>query len=170
MAVRKLEIYGSPVLRERAKPVAEINGSVVALAQDMRETMHAFSGVGLAGNQVGVLLRIITVLHPEKKEDLVVINPEIAFAGEEKEIGEEGCLSIPEIYGKVERARQILVRGMDLKGREVEILAEGLFARILQHEIDHLDGVLFVDRLHPAKRLLLSGKLKKLVRGGVAQT
>jgi len=167
--VRKLEIYGSPVLREKAKPVMEIDGLVVTLAQDMRETMHAFSGIGLAGNQVGVLLRIVTVLHPEKKEDLVVINPEIVFAGEEREIGEEGCLSIPEIYGKVERARQVLVRGMDLKGREVEVLAEGLFARILQHEIDHLNGILFVDHLHPAKRLLLSGKLKKLVRREVMQ-
>lgn len=166
MALRTLERYGSPVLREKAQPVVDITGEIVALAQDMLETMHAFSGIGLAGNQVGVPLRIITVLHPETKENLVVVNPEVVAMSAEKELGEEGCLSIPEVYGKVERALRVTVRGMDLQGKEVEIEAQGLLARIFQHEIDHLDGVLFVDRLHPAKRLLLSSKLKRIAREG----
>lgn len=166
MALRTLEKYGSPVLREKARPVADITGEIVTLAQDMLETMHAFSGIGLAGNQVGVPLRIITVLHPETRENLVVVNPEVVAMSAEREVGEEGCLSIPEVYGKVERALRVTVRGVDLQGKEVEIEAQGLLARIFQHEIDHLDGVLFVDRLHPAKRLLLSSKLKKIAREG----
>lgn len=166
MALRVLEKYGSPVLRKKAQPIVDVTGEIVALAQDMLETMHAFSGIGLAGNQVGVPLRIITVVHPETREDLVVINPEIVAISTERELGEEGCLSIPEVYGKVERALRVTVRGMDLRGKEVEIAAQGLLARIFQHEIDHLDGVLFVDRLHPAKRLLLSSKLKKIAREG----
>lgn len=166
MALRTLEKYGSPVLREKAQPVTDITGDIIALAQDMLETMHAFSGIGLAGNQVGIPLRIITVLHPETKDNLVIVNPEIVVMGTEKELGEEGCLSIPEVYGKVERARFIVVRGVNLQGREVEIEAQGLLARIFQHEVDHLDGILFVDRLHPAKRLLLSSKLKKIAREG----
>lgn len=166
MALRVLEKYGSPVLRKKAQPIVDVTEEIVALAQDMLETMHAFSGIGLAGNQVGVLLRIITVVHPETREDLVVINPEIVAISTERELGEEGCLSIPEVYGKVERALRVTVRGMDLRGKEVEIAAQGLLARIFQHEIDHLDGVLFVDRLHPAKRLLLSSKLKKIAREG----
>lgn len=166
MALRVLEKYGSPVLRKKAQPIVDVTEEIVALAQDMLETMHAFSGIGLAGNQVGVPLRIITVVHPETREDLVVINPEIVAMSTERELGEEGCLSIPEVYGKVERALRVTVRGMDLRGKEVEIAAQGLLARIFQHEIDHLDGVLFVDRLHPAKRLLLSSKLKKIAREG----
>ncbi|MEN3183999.1 MAG: peptide deformylase [Atribacterota bacterium] len=166
MALRVLEKYGSPVLRKKAQPIVDVTEEIVALAQDMLETMHAFSGIGLAGNQVGVPLRIITVVHPETREDLVVINPEIVAISTERELGEEGCLSIPEVYGKVERALRVTVRGMDLRGKEVEIAAQGLLARIFQHEIDHLDGVLFVDRLHPAKRLLLSSKLKKIAREG----
>lgn len=168
MALRTLEKYGSPVLREKAQPIVSIDGDILTLAQDMRETMHALSGIGLAGNQVGALLRIITVFYPETQGDLVVINPEIVIASEEQEIGEEGCLSIPEVYGKVERALRVLVRGIDLRGKEIEIEAEGLLARVFQHEIDHLNGILFVDRLHPAKRLLLGSKLKRIAREGVS--
>ncbi|MBC7217596.1 MAG: peptide deformylase [Candidatus Caldatribacterium sp.] len=166
MSLRVIEKYGSSVLREKARPITDLTQEIVDLAQDMRETMHAFSGIGLAGNQVGVPLRIITVLHPETKEDLVIINPEITAVSSEKELGEEGCLSIPEVYGKVERALRVVVRGINLQGKEIRIEAEGLLARVFQHEIDHLDGILFVDRLHPAKRLLLSNKLKKIARGG----
>lgn len=166
MPLRVLERYGSPVLREKAQPITRITQDIVVLAQDMQETMHAFSGIGLAGNQVGMPLRIITVLHPETREDLVILNPEIVAMSAERELGEEGCLSIPEVYGKVERALWVVVRGVDLEGREIKIEAEGLLARIFQHEIDHLDGILFIDRLHPARRLLLNGKLKKLARQG----
>lgn len=166
MALRTLEKYGSPLLRKKAEAILRIDEDIVALAQDMLETMHAFSGIGLAGNQVGVPLRIITVVHPETKDHLVLVNPEIVVESHERELGEEGCLSIPEVYGKVERALQVVVRAVDLKEREVTIEARGLLARILQHEIDHLNGILFVDRLHPAKRLLLSSKLKRIAREG----
>jgi len=151
MAVRPIEKYGSNVLRKKAEWIKEVDGEVLSILRDMKETMHAFSGVGLAGNQIGIPLRLITFIHPETKE--------------EKEIGEEGCLSIPEVYAKVERCQKVVVKGLDERGREVLLEAEGFLARILQHEIDHLDGILFVDHLSPSRRLLLGNKLKKIARG-----
>ncbi|MGC8777411.1 MAG: peptide deformylase [Candidatus Caldatribacteriaceae bacterium] len=164
MAVRTIEKYGSDVLRKRAERIEHIDGKVLSIVQDMKETMHAFSGVGLAGNQIGILLRVVTLVHPETKEDLALVNPEIVSQSEEKEVGEEGCLSIPEVYAKVERTQRVVVRGFNEKGQEVVLEAEGFLARILQHEIDHLDGILFVDRLSPSRRLLLGNKLKKISR------
>jgi len=161
VATRMIQKYGSEVLRKRAQEIEEINGTVLTLVKDMKETMHASSGVGLAGNQVGVLLRIITFVYPETQKDGVLLNPEIVYRSEERELGEEGCLSIPEIYAKVERSREVLVKGMNEEGEKVTMEAQGFLARILQHEIDHLDGILFVDRLSPSRRLLLGGKLKK---------
>jgi peptide deformylase len=165
MAVRPIEKYGSNVLRKKAEWIKEVDGEVLSILRDMKETMHAFSGVGLAGNQIGIPLRLITFIHPETKEDLALLNPEIVARGEEKEIGEEGCLSIPEVYAKVERCQKVVVKGLDERGREVLLEAEGFLARILQHEIDHLDGILFVDHLSPSRRLLLGNKLKKIARG-----
>lgn len=164
MSVRTIETYGSNILRQKAKPVQEVNGEIFALLKDMKETMHAFSGVGLAGNQIGIPLRLVTLIHPETKEELALVNPEIVSRSEEKEIGEEGCLSIPEIYAKVERNWKIVVRGLNEKGKEITLEAEGFLARILQHEIDHLEGILFIDYLSPSRRLLLASKLKKILR------
>ena len=162
MAVKGIKIYGSSILREKAQPIENIDQKVWDLAQDMKETMRLAGGVGLAGNQVGVLWRIITFTNPEEKKDQVLINPHIIYFGEEKEKEEEGCLSFPDIYDRVERAKEVVVEGWDLDGKEITIEGKGLLARILQHEIDHLDGILFVDRLSPARRLLLWNKLKKI--------
>ncbi|MEN3185837.1 MAG: peptide deformylase [Atribacterota bacterium] len=163
--IRTIERYGSEILRQKAQRVDHVDGAIRAILQDMKETMHAFSGVGLAGNQVRVPLRLITFIHPDTKEDLVLVNPELLWQSEEREVGEEGCLSVPEIYAKVERSRKITVRGLDEQGKEMVFEAEGFLARVLQHEIDHLDGVLFVDHLSPSRRLLLGNKLKKIARG-----
>lgn len=166
--IRTIERYGSEILRMKAQQVSHVNGEIRAILRDMKETMHTFSGVGLAGNQIGVLLRLVTFVHPDTKEDLALINPEIVWQSEEKEVGEEGCLSVPEVYAKIERSRKVRVRGLNEKGEEMIFDADGFLARILQHEIDHLDGILFVDHLSPSRRLLLGNKLKKIARGNGA--
>ncbi|MEW6573089.1 MAG: peptide deformylase [Bacillota bacterium] len=143
MAVFKVLEIGDPTLREKAKPVVKINPPLIRLLNDMAETMYANSGVGLAGPQVGVLKRIIVVDAGQGLYQL--INPEITAAeGSEKD--REGCLSIPGVWGEVTRAARVKVRALNTSGETVEIDAQGLFARALQHEIDHLDGVLFIDR------------------------
>ena len=162
MAIREIKTYGSPVLRAKAQPIENVNQEVWNLAQDMKETMRLAKGVGLAANQVGVLWRIITFTNPEEQKDQVLINPQIVHLSEEREKDEEGCLSFPDIYDQVERAKKVVVKGRDLEGKEITIEGEGLLARILQHEIDHLDGILFVDRLSPARRLLIRNKLKRI--------
>jgi peptide deformylase len=146
-----------------ARPVQSLNGDLHQLIQDMVETMYAAPGVGLAANQVGSLHRIF-VANPSQDHDpaklLVLINPELV-EGQGELVSEEGCLSIPKFRDEVRRARRVLVRGLDRDGRPIQVEGEDLLARILQHEIDHLNGVLFVDRLSPAKRDILLRKLKK---------
>jgi peptide deformylase len=160
---RPILTYGDPILRQPAKAVADINGDLQQLIDDMVETMYAAPGVGLAANQVGSLRRVF-VANPSEDHDpgrlLVVINPEL-IESEGEIIAEEGCLSIPEFREDVRRARRVLIRGLDRNERAVEIEGEDLLARILQHELDHLNGILFVDRLSPAKRLILSRKLRR---------
>lgn len=160
---RPILTYGDPILRQPAKAVADINGDLQQLIDDMVETMYAAPGVGLAANQVGSLRRVF-VANPSEDHDpgrlLVVINPELVES-EGEIIAEEGCLSIPEFREDVRRARRVLIRGLDRNERAVEIEGEDLLARILQHELDHLNGILFVDRLSPAKRLILSRKLRR---------
>jgi len=155
--------YGAPVLRRAAVPIRNLNGSLQALIDDMVETMYAAPGVGLAANQVGRLERVF-VANPSDDRDpsqlLVVVNPELVKT-EGELISEEGCLSVPEFREDVRRARRVLLRGLDRHGGPLEIEAEDLLARIFQHEVDHLNGVLFVDHLSPAKRLLLKPRLKK---------
>jgi peptide deformylase len=160
---RSILTYGQPILRQVARPVQNLNGDLHQLIQDMVETMYAAPGVGLAANQVGSLHRVF-VANPSEDHDpaklLVVINPELVESQGEF-ISEEGCLSIPEFRDEVRRARRVLVRGLDRNERPIEVEGEDLLARIFQHEIDHLNGVLFVDRLSPAKRDILLRKLKK---------
>jgi peptide deformylase len=160
---RPILTYGNPILRQVAQPVQNLNGDLHQLIQDMVETMYAAPGVGLAANQVGSLHRVF-VANPSEDHDpaklLVVINPELVERQGEL-VSEEGCLSIPEFRDKVRRDRRVLVRGLDRNGRPIQVEGEDLLARILQHEIDHLNGVLFVDRLSPAKRDILHRKLKK---------
>ncbi len=158
---REILIYGNELLREKAQPVEDIDSNVLSVLETMKRLMREASGIGLAGNQVGVLQRIITLVNPDSGGEISLINPVVVNQGSSKEKSEEGCLSIPEVFAKVERPSEILVRGLTPEGQERELEARGLFARILLHEIDHLDGVLFVDRLTPARRLLLAGKLKR---------
>lgn len=163
MAIRKIVKFGHPVLHQKAAPVAEINEEIVSLARDMVETMHLAPGIGLAAPQVGVSQRLITVdlSVGEKPEELIImVNPEILETeGEITE--EEGCLSVPEIREKVTRPARVLVRGIDLSGKEVELEARDILARVFCHELDHLEGKLFLDRLSPLKRSLLQKKLRR---------
>lgn len=154
---------GDPVLRRKAAPVADITDDMRRLIRDMFDTMYAEEGVGLAAPQVGVSDRIIVIdPHLEGEESFALINPEIIEASRESEKGEEGCLSIPGLRDLVERSTSVRVRGLTPDGELREVAAEGLLARILQHEVDHLDGVLFLDRLSPLKRKLLLAKWQKI--------
>ncbi|OQY06486.1 MAG: peptide deformylase [Fusobacteriia bacterium 4572_132] len=158
--ILKITKYGNPVLRKKAKKVEEINEEILELLNNMVETMYDAPGVGLAGPQVGELKRL-AVIDTEgvlKK----VINPEILEMSEEKDIAEEGCLSIPGIYGKVERPDKVKVKYLNEKGEEVIEELEGMPARAFQHEINHLDGILFVDKVTQLKKRLISKKLMKL--------
>jgi peptide deformylase len=163
MALREIRIIGDPILARKAEPVASVDEEIVRLARDMVETVHAAPGVGLAAPQVGVGKRLIVVDMSvgENKDDLIVlINPEIV-SKEGEAVGEEGCLSVPDIRENVTRPYKVVVRALDLEGRPVEIEGEDLLARALCHEIDHLDGILFVERLSALKRALIKKKLKK---------
>lgn len=161
----KLEIVTVPypVLYQKAEEIKDINQKIVELAKNMVETMHAAPGIGLAAPQVNQSWRLITVdLSVGEKPDqlIIMINPEIKEM-EGENIEEEGCLSVPEIHEKVKRPLRLLVTGYNLEGKELNIEAEGLLARVFCHEIDHLNGVLFIDRLSPLKRSLIRKKLRK---------
>ena len=165
--VRKIRIYGDPVLREKAAPVGTPDAELRALAVDLLETLASADGVGLAAPQIGVSRRVIAVHPPpdgessERAEPRVYVDPEIVEKGGGEESAEEGCLSIPGVYEMVKRSRRVQVRARDVDGREIELREEGIVARILQHEIDHLDGVLFVDRVGPMRRALLKKRLRE---------
>ena len=149
MSLREIHVLGSPVLRTETTPVAGVTDDLRRLVDDMFETMHAAQGIGLAAPQVGRLERVAVVQVDE--DMLVLVNPEIVTPiGKER--AEEGCLSIPDIYGDVERAARVTVRALDLEGKPFEREASGLLARAIQHEIDHLHGKLFVDYLSFLKR------------------
>lgn len=163
MSILPIVSYGAEVLRRPAQPVSEIDEEILKLIEDMVETMLAAPGVGLAAPQVGVSKRIIVVRSledPEGKDYFVLINPEIVSA-QGKEVGEEGCLSVPEFRDEIGRAEKVRVKGLDREGKPVEVEGIGLMARILQHEIDHLNGLLYFDRLSPVKRDMMKRKLKK---------
>lgn len=167
MALRPVRTFGDPVLRQKAQPVTEFDDALRVLVQDMRETMRAYEGVGLAANQVGVARRVLVVDVPmddDRRARHVLINPVIG-ARSGSESGEEGCLSIPGVYDDVARSARLVVTAQDEHGRPVEIEAQGYLARAIQHEVDHLDGVLFVDRLSPLKRQFLKRALESLARG-----
>lgn len=148
MAIRKVIEYGDEVLRKKSKPVEEINDKIITLIDDMVETMHKYNGVGLAAPQVGILKRIIVIDLYDGSPVIKLINPVII-----KEIGkqllEEGCLSFPNQYAKVERPEKIIVEGLNEKGEKVRIEAKEILAQALAHEINHLDGILFVDIMLP---------------------
>ncbi len=163
MAVLEILTIGHPTLAKKAGRVEAIDAELVRLARDMVETMHRAPGIGLAAPQVDVSKRLITVdlsVGENVDEIIVLVNPEIVRQ-EGEVVSEEGCLSVPDIREKVARPYRVTVRGLDLEGREVEIEGEDMLARVFCHEIDHLDGKLFTDRLSPLKKALLRKKLKK---------
>lgn len=163
MALLDICIYPDPVLREKARPIDAVDGAVRQLIDDMAETMYNAPGIGLAANQVGRPVRLILV-DLQREEDphglIVLANPEIVQA-EGRVVWEEGCLSVPEFFAEVNRYATVVVRGLNADGRPVQIHAEGLLAVALQHEIDHLDGRLFIDYLNPVKRDIFKRKWKK---------
>jgi len=166
VSLRKLHVLGSPILRQRAEPVPGVDDAVRRLIDDLFETMYAAKGVGLAANQVGIAQRVAVVdTGGETPDPLVLVNPTIVQRGEETETAEEGCLSIPEIFGDVERPVAIVVAAIDRTGTPFRLEASGYRARAIQHEIDHLDGVLFLDHLSAVKRGLLLSKWKRLRKG-----
>ena len=165
MSVRRLHLLGSPTLRERAQPVTAVDDGVRALVTDLFDTMRAAKGVGLAAPQVGVGRRVAVVDVGEEHSPLVLVNPRIVEASAARETAEEGCLSIPDVYGDVARAQTVVVEALDATGRPYRATVSGFAARAVQHEVDHLDGILFLDRLSAVKRGLLLSKWKRLRKG-----
>jgi peptide deformylase len=165
---RPILIHPDPRLKKVCDPVSDVSDQLRALAEDMLETMYDAPGIGLAAPQVGVLDRVI-VMDCAKDENepprpMVLLNPEVVAASDEKNVYEEGCLSIPEQFAEVTRPKVVDVRWMDLNGNEQSETFDGLWATCVQHEIDHLNGKLFIDYLGPMKRQLITRKMQKLKR------
>jgi len=169
MTVRPILTAPDPRLKAVSTTVEKVDGDIRKLAEDMADSMYAADGIGLAAVQIGVAKRVI-VMDLDQKEDgqktgkknwRVFINPKILWASDEKAVYEEGCLSVPEIYDDVERPARIKAEYLDLDGKRVEIEADGMLATCLQHEMDHLEGILFIDHLSRLKRAMLLKKLTK---------
>ena len=186
MAILPIYLFGTEILKKTAKPIESLDDSAVKLIYDMFETMHEANGLGLAATQVGDLRRVITIdisdvtepnaegetedtMHPTSPElpkTIALINPEI-LSEDGRWSMEEGCLSLPHLRGEVERAEKVRVHFRDAEFKEQELLADGLLARVILHELDHLNGKLFVDRIGKTKRSMLLPKLRKIRRGEI---
>jgi len=167
MALRHIITLPDPKLRLVSKPIERIDEPLRKLMDDMIETMHEAPGVGLAAIQIAEPIRLLVVDVARKEEPpqpQVFVNPEILWSSDERSTYEEGCLSIPEYYAEVERPASVRVRGLDREGQAREVLAEGLLATVLQHEIDHLDGVLFIDHISKLKRDRVIKKFQKAAK------
>lgn len=167
MTIRPLIILPDPVLRQVSKPIERVDEGVRKFAGDLLETMYDAPGIGLAGIQVGEPLRMLVIdlaKEGEPKAPQIFINPEILAQSDERSAYEEGCLSIPDYYAEVERPATVRVKYVDLDGKEKEVEAEGLLATCLQHEVDHLNGVLFIDHISKLKRDIVVRKFRKLAR------
>lgn len=165
----KIRIYGDPVLRAVARPVEKITPELQQLARDMLQAMYAADGVGLAAPQIGKSIRLVVIdiaREESERNPIVLFNPEV-FPDDESDlaIAEEGCLSVPDIWAEVARPDRVTVKALDIDGQPFEMTVEGHLARAVQHEADHLDGRLFVDRISPTDRAMLQSKLKKMARG-----
>jgi peptide deformylase len=166
MALLEICKYPDPVLQIKAEPVQDIDPPLQKLIKDMTETMYQAPGIGLAATQVGKPIRIIVfdiTPREEGRNPSFLINPEIIEAEGEQTL-EEGCLSVPEYFSDVKRKAKVMVRGLDAKGNPVEICGEGVLATVLQHEIDHLDGILFIDRISALKRALYKKRVQKKLK------
>lgn len=164
MAVDRIRLYGDPILRKVSEPVTEIDDETRGLFERLIATVDDAGGLGLAAPQIGVSKRVIVVVDIDdagQRSHFLLVNPEIVSACGE-EAAEEGCLSIPEIYAKVRRPRSLVLKGLDHEGREVDVEASGLGARAFSHEIDHLDGILFVDKIGMVKRSLIKKRLNEI--------
>ena len=167
MALRHIITLPDPKLRLVSKPIERVDDPLRKLMDDMIETMHEAPGIGLAAIQIAEPIRLLVVDVAPKEEPpapQVFVNPEIVWSSEERSTDEEGCLSIPEFYAEVERPASIRVRALDREGQAREVLAEGLLATVLQHEIDHLDGVLFIDHISKLKRDRVIKKFQKAAK------
>ena len=169
MSVLPIHLYGQPILRKKARPVRKIDDALIRFIEDMFDTMHSAGGIGLAANQVGSLDRVLVVDVSEMEETkdlkpMVLLNAE-TVSGTGSQHMEEGCLSIPDIRSEVERAEKVTVRYKDLEFKDQQLEASGLLARVILHEIDHLDGVLFIDHIGSEQVKLLRGRLNKIRRG-----
>ena len=162
MAILPILCYPDPRLHKVAQPVAKVDERIQTLVKNMFETMYDAQGIGLAATQVDAHERVIVIdVSEERNEPLVLINPEITWASEEKQIGDEGCLSVPGIYDGVERSTSVKVKALDENGNSREIEGEGLLAICIQHEMDHLMGKVFVEYLSPLKRNRIKTKMVK---------
>lgn len=168
MAIRTILTFPDPVLRQKAKKVTRFDDELNQLAVDMGETMYKAPGIGLAANQIGVLLQIVVVdvsTPGDGKKFITLINPVIS-EGEGRVTDEEGCLSVIDYTSTVKRFRKIKVTAQDLEGKPMEFIAEDRFARVIQHEVDHLHGKLFIDHISSLKRSLYKKRLKKMLQAG----
>lgn len=175
MAIRDIVYLGEPVLRDEAEDVTVFDDELRALVRDMFETMYHADGIGLAAPQIGLSKRVIVIdLRREEDEEeprrVALVNPVVTWESKELAKQSEGCLSIPGLEEVVQRPEAVRVEGRDPDGNEVVVEADDLFARALQHEIDHLDGVLFIDRVSPLKRRMLLKKWKKIEAEAAAET
>jgi peptide deformylase len=167
MTIKPLIILPDPVLRQVSKPVEKVDAPLLKLADDMLATMYDAPGIGLAAIQIGEPLRMLVIdlaKEDETPAPQVFINPEVLESGDARSVYEEGCLSIPDYYAEVERPATVRVKYLDRDGKAQEIMAEGLMATCLQHEIDHLNGVLFIDHISKLKRDIVMRKFKKLAK------
>ena len=170
MAILDILHYPDPRLYTVAKPVSQVDAKIQRLIDDMADTMYQAPGIGLAATQVNIHERIVVIDVSENQNELMVfINPELVWASTEKKFWREGCLSVPEFYDEVERPDQIRVKALDVNGREFEIEADGLLSVCLQHEMDHLQGKVFVEYLSLLKRNRISLKMKKRLKELVGQ-
>jgi len=167
MTIKPLIILPDPLLRQASKPIEQIDTEIQRLADDMLETMYDAPGIGLAAIQIGVPRRMLVIdvaREGEEKKPLVFINPEIVASSDERSVYEEGCLSIPDYYAEVERPARVTVKHLDRDGKELVTEAEGLLATCVQHEIDHLNGVLFIDHISRLKREMVIKKFTKAAK------
>ncbi len=164
MAILKIRYYGDPILRKKAEKITEFNSDLEKMVNDMLETMYTNFGVGLAANQVGILKQVIVIDTgtKEKPDVKILINPEIIYRSKEKKEFEEGCLSFPGLTEKIQRPAKIKVKCQDIKGNFYEFDAEGILAVACQHEYDHINGILFIDRMSPVKKWKHNKKLREI--------
>ncbi|MBB3315250.1 MULTISPECIES: peptide deformylase [Rhizobium] len=171
MTIKPLIILPDPLLRQVSKPIERVDADFQRLADDMLETMYDAPGIGLAAIQIGVPRRMLVIdvsREGEEKQPLVFVNPEIVASSDERSVYEEGCLSIPDYYAEVERPATVTVNYLDRDGKEQTVQADGLLATCLQHEIDHLNGVLFIDHISRLKRDMVIKKFTKAAKSAKA--